>query len=43
MELEKTEYVIHIKNLNQTLNHGLTFKKVHRVYIQSKRLVKTSY
>ena len=23
----KTEYVIHIKNLNQTLNYGLALKK----------------
>ena len=28
---DKTEYVIHIKNLNQVLNHGLVLKKVHRV------------
>ena len=32
---DKTEFVIHIRNLkqtlNQTLNHGLLFKKVHRV------------
>ena len=27
----KTEYVIHIRNLKQALNHGLGFKKVHRV------------
>ena len=26
----KTEYVIHIRNLNHALNHGLTFRKVHR-------------
>ena len=25
------EYVIHIRNLKQVLNHGLVFKKVHRV------------
>ena len=25
-----TEYVIHITNLNQVLNHGLILKKVHR-------------
>ena len=24
---DKTEYIIHIKNLKQTLNHGLVFKK----------------
>ena len=28
---DKTEYVIHIRNLKQALNHGLIFKKVHRV------------
>ena len=27
----KTEYVIHIRNLKQGLNHGLVFKKVHKV------------
>ena len=29
--LDKTEYVRHITNLKQPLNHGLVFKKVHRV------------
>ena len=28
---DKTEYIILIRNLKQTLNHGLVFKKVHRV------------
>ena len=28
---DKTEYVIHITNLKQALNHGLVLKKVHRV------------
>ena len=28
---DKTEYVTHIKNLKQALNHGLVLKKVHRV------------
>ena len=28
---DKTEYVIHIRNLNQALNHGSVFKKVHKV------------
>ena len=27
----KTEYVIHIRNLKQALNHGSVFKKVHKV------------
>ena len=26
---DQTEYVIHIKNLKQALNHGLILKKVH--------------
>ena len=26
---DKTEYVIHIRNLKQELNHGLALKKVH--------------
>ena len=28
---DKTEYVIHIRNLKQELNHGLILEKVHRV------------
>ena len=28
---DKTKYVIHIRNLRQTLCNGLIFKKVHRV------------
>ena len=28
---DKTEYIIHIRNLKQELNHGLILKKVHRV------------
>ena len=28
---DKTKYVIHIKNLKQTLNHGLVLIKVNRV------------
>ena len=28
---DKTEYVIHIRNLKQVLNHGLILKKFHRV------------
>ena len=27
----KTEYVIHVENSKQLLNHGLISKKVHRV------------
>ena len=28
---DKTEYVIHIKNLKQVLNHGLVLKKMYRI------------
>ena len=28
---DKTEYVIHVRNLKQTLNHGLVLKKLHRI------------
>ena len=28
---DKTKYVIQIRNLKQSLNHGLVFTKVHRV------------
>ena len=28
---DKTEYVIHMRNLNEALNHGLVLKKVNRV------------
>ena len=28
---EKTEYIIHIRNLNQPLNHGLILRKIHGV------------
>ena len=28
---DKTDYVIHIRNLKQSLNHGLVLIKVHRV------------
>ena len=27
---DKTEYVIHIRNIKQALNHGLVLKNVHR-------------
>ena len=27
---DKTEYVIHIRNLKQALNPGLVFEKVHK-------------
>ena len=28
---DKIEYVIHLRNLKQALNHGLVLNKVHRV------------
>ena len=28
---DKSEYFIHIKNLKQTLNHGLVLKKLRRI------------
>ena len=28
---DKEKYVVHIKVLKQALNHGLVFKKLHRV------------
>ena len=28
---DKNEYVLHIRNLKQALNHGLILRKVHRV------------
>ena len=28
---DKTEYVVHIRNLKQALNHGLVLKIVHKV------------
>ena len=30
---DKKEYVLHIRNLKQALNHGLVLKKVHRVIL----------
>ena len=29
---DKTEYVIHIRNLKKALNHGLAFKKAKTIY-----------
>ena len=28
---DQTEYLIHIKNLKEALNHGSVFKNIHRV------------
>ena len=38
---DKKEYIIHIINLKQALNHGLVFKKVHRfIKLNQKALLK---
>ena len=37
---DKTECVIHIRNLRGTLNHGLILKKNHRVINQIANLIK---
>ena len=34
---DKTEYVVHIRNLKQTLNYGLVLKKVHRIIKYNKK------
>ena len=39
---DKTEYVIHIRNLKQRLNYRLVLKKVHRV-IKFNILIYTIY
>ena len=35
---QKTEYVIHMRNLKQSLKHGLVLKKLHRVIKFNKNL-----
>ena len=35
---DKTEYDIHIRNLNQALNRGLVLKQVHRVIKFNKKV-----
>ena len=41
---DKTENVIHIKNLKQGLNHGLYLKNFHRIIkLKKKTLVKLIY
>ena len=40
---DKTEYVIHIRNLKQALNHGLVLKKVHRIINFNKKAWLKSY
>ena len=38
---DKKEYVIHIRNLRQALNHGLVLKKVHRIKLNKKAWLKS--
>ena len=40
---DKTDYVIHMRNSKQGLNHGLVLKQVHRLIKCSKCLAKTIY
>ena len=40
---DKTECVIHIGNLKQALNHGITLKKVHRVIQLNQKAWKKPY
>ena len=41
---DKTEYVIHIRNLKEALIHGLVLKKVHKVIkFNQDSLAKTIY
>ena len=40
---DKEEYIIHIRNLKQTLNHGLVSNKVHRAIIFNQKAWLKSY
>ena len=40
---DKAEYVVHIRNLKQELNHGLVMKKVHGVIQFSRNVCLKSY
>ena len=40
---DKIEYVIHVRNLNQAVNHRLVFKKVHRVIKFNQKAWRKSY
>ena len=35
----KKKYVVHIKSLKQALNHGLKFKKVHRIIVSMVKII----
>ena len=40
---DKTEYVIHIRNLNQSLIHGLVLKKTHKMIKFNQNAWRKSY
>ena len=40
---DKEQYVIHIRNLEQTFSHELIFKKVHRVIKFNQKAWRKSY
>ena len=40
---DKNQYVIYIRNLKQTLNHGIVLKKVHRVTISNQNARRKPY
>ena len=41
---DKTEYVVHIRNLKEVLNDGLVLKELHRIFlIELKGFVKIVY
>ena len=40
---DKTEYVIHIKNSKQALNHGLVLRKVYKVIKFNQNALLKSY
>ena len=40
---DQKEFFIHIRNLEQALNHGLVFKKVHRVIKFNQKVWPKSY
>ena len=40
---DKSEYIIHMRNLNQALKHGLVLKKVHMIIKFNKKTWLKSY
>ena len=43
LQTDKTENVMHIRNLKQALNHGLVLKKSHRIFIFKQKAWLKSY